>query len=414
MSQLPPLSLITGLLSTPGQQEPPNAAPSPLPMDNGQWLTIQPGKINNNYQTITRNDSGISKDSTKLQAMPGLYDWWPTEPYDELFDDDRNQATIHWEGPWSNRLEWKNWMLGYTNVISPTSSTFARTVPKQHPEMPWLYATDVKFVRGKGSIFNRSDLQAILANGSVPLGPDGLPLFDPMLAYGERLADGSLNDGHCIYAVTYRALDYDIYSDSELDSTGYKLNELGRYVTRLSNYAVKAIGLPPELKSSFQFCPADLSGFVPFTNLNVQMPQTPANLVSRQVTAAEIPIIQPIQQLEYIWHEVPKVPWTTLANCVGKVNSTEFDKYGKALFPMPATTLLCQTPKPHRYRTKTGATAYRIHLRFDFLATGWNRFPGVDSNGNFGYWPATFGGKSGARGLYETADFNQIFNPSFN
>ena len=215
MSQLPILKSVSGL---PGAD-----------LINGEYFTIHTA-VNPNYGNIVANDSGLTNDPNKILSMPGYYDWWPCEPYDEMFDDDRSVATICWEGPWSNRLQWMQWVLGYTTVVNSgvailkagpvaanASPSLSRVIPHQHPEMPWLYATDCKLVKGKGAIFNRDDL-VVLKGGNAVNGPDGEPAFNPMLAYGEPGPGGTMpwGDGKCVYAVTYRALDYEVLNDTDI------------------------------------------------------------------------------------------------------------------------------------------------------------------------------------------------------
>jgi hypothetical protein len=381
----------------------------PLGQDfvNGQLTTIHVPVLPN-YGNVVNNDSGLTRNNDKVLAMPGYYDWWPCN-YEEMYDDDRNQATIHWMGPWSNRLAWKDWVLGYTTVVqnfvlstNPSAAPVAtaslsRIVPHQHPEMPWLFATDCKLVKGIGAMYNRDDLVVLSANGFPAVGPDGQIAFDPMIAYGEPSPPGApWNDGKCVYAVTYRALDYDVLTDAQLLASPFAGSELGRYVTRVPNPSIRAIGIPAPSKGLFKFTA-----------------QAPAGIAGQVVTGAELPLLMPLFQLEYTWHEVPSVPWSILSNCVGRVNAVPFDPVG-ALFPHPAGTLLCQPAKAHRYRTKTGRICYRIVMRFDYQPQGWQNFPvalSPDSTGGstYGFYPATFGGAVGGPPLYQTADFNQIF-----
>jgi hypothetical protein len=348
-----------------------------------------------NYQNRVQNDSGITTDSAKVLAMPAYYDAWPEESYEEFVDDDRMQATICWSVPWSARVEWWQWVLGYATVKSVsvlstqpgtgTSYTLSRLIPHQHPEYPWLYAVEVKLRSGSGAIYNRDDL-TVFDSGNQPAdGPDGETAFNPMLAYGEPGPGHTepWTDGRAHYAVTYKALDYDVRSDSDLSLAPWFGSELGRYVTRTINPGIKAIGLPALAKSNFQFTggPAGIKGGV--------------------VTSAELPLLQPLAQLEYTWHEVPAPNWTAINSTIGKTNYSAFDTNG-SYFPYAAGTLLCQSPRTHHYRSKTGRWVWRITYRFDWLQNGWNNFPASDGN----FYSAAF---SNGQLLYQQADFNQLF-----
>lgn len=330
-------------------------------------------------QVKYKNQSGITLDSAKILSMPAREVCAITD-YGERFRDDDSQAQMTWQIPWSVRLAWKEWALGYSDLVGVAElpdepPSLRRTPPVQHPEMPWLYAVECELVRGMPILVTRDDIP--IGDAAKPgehiAAADGHSDFWQMPAYAELNPEtGQFVDGICEYRVTYRDLDYDVRSDDQLLEAPYDGFELNRYVTRAYSYTVKSINVPGTLANAIRFT----SG--PSTN---------------QVIGQGTLLIRPLIQYEYTWRDVPAPPGEAIAACVGRVNSESFDdvRIGGSLFNAQPHQLLCQAPRIKRYRTKTGRITYDITYRFDadFSSLwGWNAFPAPDGL----FYPAAVGG----------------------
>lgn len=351
------------------------------------------------------NDSGIELDSTKFLSMPGGGNVAMISMGEEWRPDGIVQ-TITFDVPWSIRIKWLAWCLGYETLPSEFFAglpwqTFNRVPPVQHPEMPWLYASDAKLVEAMGVPLNRDDIVLKDSSGhpvpaSTPGGqieqftaipgeePPPQYAYAPAIKYAENAGDGdfTFRDGVARYQVTYTHRLYQILSDDQLHTQGG--GEFNRYVTKNKNYAVMSYPVPA-------------TG----TQLKFSDPAYPA-ILGTQIGVG-ILVIQPTEQLEYTWHDVPWYSEQAIQSAAGHINAGVFD--GR-----PPETLLFQAPKITRKRNRVGRYVWDIVMRMDFKPFGWNTY--LTKQGT-AFVRATFGGAVDGPTVYTGANFYNCFNPSF-
>jgi len=302
----------------------------------------------------------------------------------------------------------------------PPLSGLTRVPPVQHPEYAWLYAVEVRRVQGVGIHYQNQ------------YATDGLANHFNMIAFCDA---ASGKDGlSCKLQVVYRALDYEVRPDTDLQAlpAGGPW-ELLRNVTRLKNMSLKSLPLPGWV---FKF---------------IEGPFGPPN--AKTVPQSSVNLMVPYWELTYTWHDVPDIPIKAIANCQGKINAGPFDQpvilsnvfittpytvgeltkaNGFTSPPVvqgtndfggyPPATLLCFPPVITEYRGTTGRRTHDIAFKFGYNpavgptgSQGWNNFPASD--GNYYAASATPQGGGAAQNLYQSADFNQLFtqpNPPIN
>jgi hypothetical protein len=350
------------------------------------------------------NSSGIAHNLAKIAAIPP--GWHETDGYKEHFLRDETVAVRYFRGPWHEREAFFAWAIGFAdivqvNVLQPPGGPgglvnnqigayLSRIPPAQHPEYPWMYATNVELIRGEGAY--RDDARAIVQLGNGLPAPNpaagGEPLTQPMIEY----FDSGTNSGNLssLVAVTYRNLDYEVRADAELAALPTAQGELERNVIREPDGSASFLPLPT---GTIAFVKQDPNG----------NPKPPAEVVAGAIipdVASNIVLFQ--EELAYTWVDVPDVDWLGISLCVGKVNDATFDG-AKGWPSYKPGTLLCMGPKRRRHRTALGRVVWDITYRFLFKKDGWNYLPA--SNGTF--WQVAFV-KDGSP-PYRTADFNSLF-----
>lgn len=232
---------------------------------------------------------------------------------------------------------------------------------------------------------------------SVTVGPDGLAKLPdgavrlPGLVFAEQRETGVFLDGVATLRATYRPRPYIVRNDAQ--NNAYGQGEIGRYVERIPRYAIQ--GMP--------LANIALKGGLKLIQSQILVPEAGVMLVP---TASWI----------YRWRDVPFYPREAILNCVGKVNSAEFD--GIAGWPpFPAQNLLCQAPEIRMKRNACGQPAfdidwildYRPSLTKDGDALGWNAYPNATGDFEIG----TFGGGApaadGSNLVFKPTDFGQLF-----
>ena len=323
------------------------------------------------------NNGPVTFDSKKLLNLPVQRE---RPDYRERFGDDSSQSTRVFDVPWFQRNYWRGQTLGYslltqkqvldvfgfpTGDVIPNSTYLSRVLPQQHPEQPWLYAIDADLLEGVG----------------IP----GLNFNTGMIAFYR--VEPAFAEGYARFAVTHRALDYDVLSDATVNG-----DELRRYVSRFETYAAENLTLNG---SQYKFLG---------TTQSIQV--NPVKLF-------------PTKELTYLWHEVPIVPEKAIKACIGKVNSVAFDANSPTLRAAgiytgyDPETLLFLAPSWKRYYTKVGTLAYDVSYKFLYRpkdpntgAGGWNQF---FRGSTFGFQLITSDGTTGGKRVYDKADFAQLF-----
>jgi len=341
----------------------------------GKLIVVESAKI--------RNDSGITLDPDSIDRFPT--GWKELPEYSENWETDNNEATRTFEGPWSGRKQFVDYLLGIgvTDAASPSGTRLTRLMPAQHPEYPWLYATSVRDVRGQGLFVQNPNVVDQVGNHLN------------MIAFIDYSSGSDALS--CRLQVRYQALNYEVRTDGAISviNTDFR-TELHRYVERQEHYALKSLPIPKNSQLRF----------VGGANAGQPIPATAGN------------INIPLQELTYIWHRVPDPPTQAFADCQGKVNDSTFDPQvvinGRLVGMVPggyaAETLLCLTPQKQRHRGPTGRVEWTITYKFLYNPFGFNNFP--DANGTFS--PAKYvdaKGKPTDRSLYAPANFNKLFLP---
>jgi len=330
-----------------------------------------------------RNQSGVGHDLDKLAQDNGP--WEEIAGYKEQFRKDDLSAVRYFKVEWNGRAEFHEYFLGYSTGVaggvvngSATPPTITRIIPAQHPERPYLYAMEIELVEGRGAVQNNPLTLAQAPDGSPEFDENGNSVPIPMIQYYDN--SSMAGPGYGIYAVTYRAVPYEIRSDKNLASYNGGL-EIGRNVERKTAYASQNLPIPA-------------NGLV-FADTGELIPETgPGRILS-------------IIDATYIWHEVPDPPYAAFDACTGAVNQAPFDG-ASGYRTYPPGTLLCMTPKIERYRANSGRINWEIVYRLLFKTQGWNYFP--DLNGT---WRLVIKRNpvTGALGgpIYQSADFNTLF-----
>jgi hypothetical protein len=353
--------------------------PAPFPLKNTGFN----GPLNHshiaNFATVTGGPTWLTPPSIPPAG------WNDVDGYSEEFGVDQTSARRVFVGPWVTRYDFLAWALGYTYSVPNSSNAqqgqLIRFLPAQHPEFPWLFATNVKLRDGYGAwtqnpyVGAQDECGNITTNPATGYATNPLPMigyFDP--------ATGS-DALSCIYEVTYQALDYEVRDASYLPN-----GEMSRWVTKTVTFSNKAQQVP--------------FGWLKWADGTAGAPTEPGLLIFGTM------------ELTYRWRQVPDIPWLAIQNTVGTVNQANFD--GDNGYPtfFPGT-LLCQSPEVERHRGPTGRVMWDILYKFAFLPVGWNSFPRRDTSGSFlGYFPVVFGsGSQAGQPLYKPADFTQLFVP---
>jgi hypothetical protein len=386
-----------------------------------------PIEITDGAGFFVRNDSEYRLDPAKVQAWPPWLD--EVEGYRDRHSPTDSQTTRFYRCPWSRRKQAREYLLGYSTVVSsnpalapnPALVTFAlsRVLPAQDPEEPWLFCDDVETMRGEGAVIQNPLIRCFDKNGAPvgvadvngnPLVPF-VPLIPPCASYVDNSQGGAafdagvgpivaepnhrFSDGRALLRATFRPRNYSMLTDAAVALLGAP-TELHRYVERDEEAGMEALPL------------AKLVGADPALILKFAGPPDPATnpYGGSQIPEAGVKQL-PLATLNYVWHDVPDPPRSIVTGfraCLGKVNSKNFDGFGGA--PVyPPETLLCLPWRLQRKCGPTGRIVWRVGYRLAFRPQTWNRFPAGDGN----FYLATFGGDVNGDRVYSEADFDQLF-----
>ncbi len=364
--------------------------------------------VNSSFSRIA-NDSGISHSQylSKLPTMPsGVEIIGPT--YEEEFTDEDASASILFSVPWTARKPWVDWVLGYAlSVPAPardpgqppplSAGVLKRTIPLQHPEFPWLYASKVKLVRGSKA-WVQSEYSNPIDGGGVTIrkldddGDNELPPL-PMISFIDNQGTRHL-DGRAIYQVTFRPTkNYEVRTDEEAAQyvVGKPMPPEGsRFVEWILTYSIMAVQIQRYAGNQLFF------------------DEGPDGVKGKQVLEPGVKLFRQYQLLAR-WRCVPDVPEAAIANCSGRVNQNPFG--GVSGLPVyPAETLLLEEPRKVRTRGVRGRVQHEIQYRFNIHPEGWNRFPTAQDGGNF--YAATIhapGSNAPGAKVFQTAPFETLF-----
>lgn len=360
------------------QGGPPQPTSQAAPIVNTQFNPI----LNQSHIGTFNSVSGGPQWLTPPSSPPK--GWNEIDGYQEQFGVDASAATRLFRGPWITRFDFVQWALGFTysvpNQNMPNQGQLVRFLPAQHPEFPWLFAVDVRLVRGEGAYANNPYVGAQDECGNVTRDPAtnyATPPI-PMICYFDQPTGSDANS--CIYAVEYQALDYEVRDASFLPN-----GEMSRWTAKTVTFSNKTQNIP--------------GGWLKWAD------GTPGTLAESGT------LIFGTLELTYRWRQVPDVPWVAIQNCIGGVNLNPFD--GDGGYPtFPPQTLLCLSPEVERHRGPTGRIMWDIIYKFFYSPVGHNSFPRRDTQGNFqGYFPMTFDGTTNGKTLYPIVDFAQLWVP---
>lgn len=373
------------------------------------------------------NSSNIGTDLAKLAQMPP--GWVEIDGYKEHFLRDDTAAVRYFRGPWRGRQAFYEWCLGFSDVVvlpnnqqqafdeggrivlgrggiggagllgggggaiqvNPANQTpfLTRVPPAGHPEFTWLFAVGCELVRGDGAIRNNPTVFAQNPDGTRFLDPAGLPVPVPMIEYFDNGRPGTDTALSAVVAVSYRNLEFEVRRDSDLAKTPTQ-TELERNVVR-------------RIDSS--------AGFLPLPSGIIKFYEGPPGVKGNDIPQNANNIISFTSELLYGWIDVPDPPWVAISECVGKVNSVNFDgaRGWPVYFP---GTLLCESPKVERHRSPLGRISWDCWFRFLYRSAGWNKLPASKADGTEkGYYGVSYGGNPNNPGIYDATDLSQLFVP---
>jgi hypothetical protein len=268
------------------------------------------------------------------------------------------QYTEYFEGyreSWSNdgtaevvrilECAWKDRKLFVRAMLGGVTTGINRIPPDVHPD----YSLKSLATGGGGLV--ATNVELIAGIGVPAAGGSG----------------GMISYDRARFAVTYKAVPYNV-------SGGVQTNELtaDRYIIRKTNYAIESLVVPGQgLKFSSDG-----------TKINEQMT-----------------LLMPTQEITYTWVMAPKVPYSAINNCIGKVNHAAFDNRYEA------ETLLMVAPDIEPYwHPAQEAIVWNVTYKWIYRATGWNKFYRKSTN----QFESVVGVASGAK-PYQTADFTTLF-----
>lgn len=178
---------------------------------------------------------------------------------------------------------------------------------------PQWYATSARLVEGRSvPLQYQSDGSLTYANKPFKLMnlPSGTADYDPAGTGNLKgtIWDGTgsgYGEGDAVFDVTYRPLNFEVRSDSEIAALDAPLNscELGRYVFREYKFGARVLTFP---KGQAYFR-EDLQ----------------ANDFSKPIPESACLKTLPFGTWVYHWYHVPVIPWANIWNAYGKINDTE-------------------------------------------------------------------------------------------
>lgn len=365
----------------------------------------------------TRSDSQIVYDAVQAARMPeGVFE---TDPYQERISTTEAMVARHYWCPWSLRVSFTQWVLGYSYSLAagpaPGVGTLRRVPPAQDPERPWLYAQEAEIVERAGAW--------VLNPNNPVLGPDGNQVGNtvaPCLAYVDNsegaagavavepfpnpgaidhnlIGEQNYRDGWVKYKVTFRPRDYTILSDELFQITGK--SEVARWVSYREKWGLEALPMarvaaagPQQLK--FAQIPVDV------------LPASidpPAAILGSIVPEPGVRLY-PIAHITLVWHEVPDRNLTTYLAALGTVNKLPFSA-GRGTPTFRPYTLLLKPWETREVIGETGRICWDITFTMAYRAATWVAYPAGDG----GTYYATFGGRSTDPTVYEATDWSNLF-----
>lgn len=380
-----------------------------------------------------QNHSGYTFDLDKWSARPGSMK--EVDPLRATFHPETHEVVRTYTVSAGEMFDFEEWATGYSNSISTVSPgdvaaaqalaegvfyylravapgassdghvtyppgsappglpvKLRRVIPAQDPVRPWLFARSCELIQGHGAWIEDPDSYVFAPGSATPTYLKSITYADINPGLGKD-ADGKqiFGDGVMRYRVTYGPLDYEVRNDADTDT--YGAGEIGRYVIWNDEPSIEAI-------------PLARIGAGVLTFAGTVSPTNPFG--GQQVREAGV-LQLPSAAVTYHWVDVPDKPVAAFNNCLGKINSSDFDGFsGRPKYP--AQTLLCMPWRTRRTKGVTGRVTWQVFYRFLFHPQKWNYYPA--SNGQF--YPAYFADVAGgpanpAKPVYQLADFGQLF-----
>lgn len=309
--------------------------------------------------------------------------------YGEGFNPQQQQSSRVCCCKWDQRFKFVADMVGYGiyqpgTMVAGVTSNLSRAIPDLHPECDFLFCTGCELIEGIGT-------QLALADYG-----DICKAMTNSIDYETAVSSSPNNNAAYLlakYRCHYEALPYSVYSDagapSDPLSLGTTMGELSRYIQREPQPSAENLKLPG------------------------------GQLEYPDGTSINEPGAQPVPTMEmnYVWHQVPVLPWEAIRRTVGKVNDALFDP---TYFAAEPETILCNAPAVQVIRTAAGYFNYKITYKFSYrpnyapdgtTAQGWNYFyrRNIGGSGVGGYDGPVRDRTDHTTRPFKSVDFNQLF-----
>ncbi len=369
----------------------------PVPNTNVDPFILPDPPANNTFGPArTANEGGIVLRQAKVKGLPKCI--LSDKGFRERYGADGQEVTAEYFVPWTSRVAWVDYMLGYARTsLDPTKppddGMLLRTIPYQcvEPGLEHLFAVDVSLTECCGAAYQSPYSFVRNPDGSFDpeTAADGTDISPPRKVIAgwpawldNETRPGGLRDGWARYTVTFRAVPFIVRTDEELRAMNPAFPtvapELQRWVVRKRKQALQAQPLPP--------------GVLKF-------------LGGVDIPAAAAYILIPTAELVWEWLDLPDPPYFNASLVEGKVNVAEFDG-ARGFFSYPAQTLLFQPAQVEELPPfTTGRKRWKYTVTALFRPQGWNRM--FDANGVL--TPVVY--KSNGAPLYAPVDANLLFRP---
>lgn len=250
-------------------------------------------------------------------------------------DPDGAQAVRFLQFAWGDMEQAEYEIMGYSTRIAAGTFGLSRNLPECHPDRPWLWASRVSFVEGRGA----RGFDSV----SVPIGSGSYPVKTAKYSLG-------------VLRVDYGWRSYDVLLDSELSASEYE-----RFVAIEEHGACDYL-TPPPLRFKLQWAEGPNQ---------------------HRVANATFGKLVPFANTVMTWTQIPYayIPRTTIRDSYGKVSNAALTDPTDPQKTYDAGTLLFLGCRRRRYAMAyQGTPAVDLQYQFRHDQEGPNTFPDFLAN----------------------------------